>query len=97
MNSETTDSPFPTSTPTGTGSTGLNGGSGSGGTVERVAQKAHDTVDRLQQSIGAGSEKVMGWQQEYGEMAREQVKTNPLAAVGIAFGVGVLFSKLFMR
>ncbi len=67
------------------------------GTVHRVAQKAHEAVDRLEQSLGAGSERVMDWQQEYGDMAREQVRASPLAAIGIAFGVGIIFSKLFMR
>jgi hypothetical protein len=36
----------------------------------------------------------MGWQQEYGEMAREQVRANPLTVVAGAFAVGFLFAKL---
>lgn len=72
-------------------------GSGRDGTVHRVAQKAHQAVDKLEETIGSSSEKVIGWQQEYGEMAREQVKANPLMAVAAAFAVGVVFSKLFMR
>jgi ElaB/YqjD/DUF883 family membrane-anchored ribosome-binding protein len=39
----------------------------------------------------------MDWQHAYGEMARDQVRANPLAAVGIAFGVGVLLSRVFVR
>ena len=66
-------------------------------TVSRMARAAHEAVDRLEQTLDSGSERFMGWQQEYGDMAREQVRSNPLAAVGIAFGVGILFSKLFMR
>ncbi|AEG92260.1 DUF883 family protein [Ramlibacter tataouinensis] len=96
MNTETSESPFPTSSSANGVGGGLNGGANAG-TVQRMAQKAHEAVDKLEQTIGSGSETVMGWQQEYGEMAREQVKSNPLAAVGIAFGVGILFSKLFMR
>ena len=65
--------------------------------VHRMARAAHDAVDRLEQALGTGSERVMDWQREYGDMARDQVRSNPLAAVGVAFGVGVLFSKLFMR
>ena len=96
MNSDsTTDTPFPTSSSMGGGSTGSSGETD--GTVRRVAQKAHDTVDRLEQSIGSGHERVMDWQQEYGEMAREQVRNSPLAAIGVAFAVGIVFSKLFMR
>jgi ElaB/YqjD/DUF883 family membrane-anchored ribosome-binding protein len=94
MNTETSESPFPTSTATSTGSAGLNG---SDGTVRRVAQAAHEAVDRLEQTLGSSSERVMGLHQEYSEVAREQVRANPLMAMGAAFAVGVIFSKLFMR
>lgn len=92
MNIETSESPFPTAT--STGSANLNGGDG---TVRRVAQKAHEAVDKLEQTLGSSSEKVMGLHEEYSEVAREQVRANPLMAVGAAFAVGVIFSKLFMR
>lgn len=103
MNSETSSSttPFPTSATSSTG--GSNAGSMSSmnsmdsGTVQKLAQRAHEAVDRLEQTVSTGSERMMGWQQEYGDMAREQVRTNPLAAVGVAFAVGIIFSKLFMR
>lgn len=91
MNSETTESI--TSMNPGMGPAGLNG-AGNEGTVRRVAQRAHEAVDRLEQTIGTGSEKVMGWQQEYGEMAREQVRANPLAVVAGAFVVGFVLAKL---
>ncbi len=90
----------------GMGSSSMSGSAGMGssyqdsgaeGTVRRMAQKAHEAVDRLEQTLDSGSERVMDWQQEYGDMAREQVRSNPLAALGIAFGVGIIFSKLFMR
>ena len=90
MNSETSEGI--SSMNTGMGSTGLNGPGE--GTVRRVAQRAHEAVDRLEQTIGTGSEKVMGWQQEYGEMAREQVRANPLAVVAGAFVVGFVLAKL---
>jgi ElaB/YqjD/DUF883 family membrane-anchored ribosome-binding protein len=77
----------------GTGSsTGLNGSNDN--TVRRVAQKAHEAVDRLEQTLGSGSERMMGWQQEYGDMAREQVRANPLAVVAGAFAVGWILAKL---
>ena len=90
MNSETAET-FPTSTSNPTA--GLNGSS----TVHRVAQKAHEAVDKLEQSLGTGSEKVMSLQQEYGDMCREHVKANPLISIGAAFAAGVVFSKLFLR
>ena len=93
MNAETsTQNPFPTSA-----ESGGNALNGDANRVRRIAQTLHEAVDSLEQKIGAGGERVMGLQQEYGDMAREQVRTNPLAAVGVAFAVGIIFSKLFMR
>ena len=74
------------------GSTGLNGVAE--GKVRRVAQRAHEAVDKLEQTLGSSSEKVMGLQQQYGEMAREQVRENPLAVVAGAFAIGWLLGKL---
>ncbi|HSV45387.1 MAG TPA: hypothetical protein VLJ58_06310 [Ramlibacter sp.] len=90
---EASETTFPTSA-SASMSAGLNG---SDGPVHRVAQRAHHAVDRLEQSLGSGSERVMHWQHEYGDMAREQVRANPLIAVAGAFAVGVVFSKLFLR
>ena len=92
MNSDTA-SPFPTSAE----NNASMGGNGSENTVHRLAQRVHEAVDTLEQRLGQSSEKVMGLQQEYGEMAREQVRANPLAAVGIAFAAGYVFAKLFSR
>jgi ElaB/YqjD/DUF883 family membrane-anchored ribosome-binding protein len=92
MNGETSQNPFPTS-PDNTAA--LNGNGSADNNVHRFAQKVHEAVDTLEQKIGMGSDKVMGWQQEYGDMAREQVRANPLAAVGIAFAVGYVFAKVF--
>jgi len=64
------------------------------GNVQRVAQKAHEAVDRLEQTLNSGTNRVMDWQQEYGELAREQIRANPLAVVLGAFAVGYLFAKL---
>ena len=90
MNSETSDS---ITTMNGLSGSGLTNAGGPG-TVHRVAQKAHETVDKLEQTLGTSTDKVMGWQQEYGEMAREQVRANPLAVVAGAFAVGFVFAKL---
>lgn len=84
-----------TSLSTGTGSgIGLNGNAN---VVKRVAQKAHEAVDKLEQTVTSGSEKVTGWQEEYGGIVREQVKSNPLTAIGIAFAAGILFSRILGR
>jgi ElaB/YqjD/DUF883 family membrane-anchored ribosome-binding protein len=100
MNAETSSqNPFPTSAEStsasdGTGSSGLNGDANR---VRRMAQSLHEAVDTLEQKIGTSSEKVMGLQEEYGTMAREQVRANPLAALGVAFAAGFVFAKLFSR
>lgn len=94
MNSETA-SPFPTSpeAPTGTGV----GGNGTENTVHKLAQRVHEAVDTLEQRLGQGSDKVMSMQQEYGDMARDQIRANPIAAVGVAFAAGYIFARLFSR
>jgi ElaB/YqjD/DUF883 family membrane-anchored ribosome-binding protein len=91
MNGETSQSPFPTSADN---QSSMNG-NGSENTVHRFAQRVHEAVDSLEQHIGTSSERVMGLQQEYGDMAREQVRANPLAAVGAAFAAGFILAKLF--
>lgn len=92
MNGETSQSPLPTSPENASSMNGM--GNGSDSTVHRLAQRVHEAVDTLEQRLGQGSEKVMGLQQEYGDMAREQVRANPLAAVGVAFAVGFLIARI---
>ena len=90
----TSESPFPASGAAlgGMGDAGLQGS-----TVQRVAQKAHEAVDRMEQALGSGGERMMDLQQEWSETAREQVRASPLASVGIAFAAGLVFGRLFMR
>lgn len=93
MNGETSQNPFPTSADeSGAGSSaGLNGDANR---VRRMAQSLHEAVDSLEQKIGASSERVMGLQEEYGNMAREQVRANPLAALGVAFAAGFVIARI---
>ena len=91
MNTETSES---ITSLTGPGvSTGLNG-SNATNTVHRVAQKAHDAVDKLEQTVSSGSERVMSMQEEYGAYARDQIKANPIAMVAGAFAIGLLLGKV---
>lgn len=85
---ETTDSSL---SMTGTGTAGLNGNAG---TVNRIAQKAHETVDKLEQTVVASSDRVMSMQEEYGTYAREQIKAHPLSTVAGAFALGLLLGKI---
>ena len=94
MNAETsTQNPFPTSaenSATG-GSAGLNGEATK---VRRMAQSLHEAVDSLEQKLGTSADRMMGLQEEYGNMAREQVRANPLAALGIAFAAGYIVARI---
>jgi ElaB/YqjD/DUF883 family membrane-anchored ribosome-binding protein len=99
MNADTSSTnPFPTSAESTGSSSGASGsGSGLNGDANRVrkmAQSLHEAVDSLEQKIGSGSERVMGLQEEYGNMAREQVRANPLAALGAAFAAGFIIAKI---
>ena len=96
MNTETNDNYTSTANGTATAlgtTSGLNGSS-TDGTVRRVAEKAHKAVDSIEQAIDTGSEHIVGWHHEYGELAREQVRANPLAVVAGALAVGYLFAKI---
>ncbi|HWP12490.1 MAG TPA: hypothetical protein VNN06_11745 [Ramlibacter sp.] len=62
--------------------------------VHRVAQKAHETVDKIEQKVATGSEKVMTMQEEYGSYAREQIKLRPLSTVAGAFALGLLLGRI---
>lgn len=94
MNAETaSQNPFPTTSETGVGS-GAGGLNGEANRVHRLAQSLHEAVDSLEQKIGHGSERVMGLQEEYGNMAREQVRANPLAALGVAFAAGFIIARI---
>lgn len=92
MNTETATNPFPTTADQSQSSTGLNGG----GTarVHKAAQTLHETVDTLEEKLAMTNEKLMNLHDEYGTMAREQVRANPLAAVGIAFAAGFVIAKI---
>jgi ElaB/YqjD/DUF883 family membrane-anchored ribosome-binding protein len=98
MNAETSTTPFPTSADQGeAASSGTTGLIGDVNRVRKVAQTLHEAVDTLEQKIGMSSDKVMSLQQEYGEIARDQVRANPLAALGVAFAAGYVFAKVFSR
>ena len=94
MNADTaSQNPFPTSAEQsqGGGSAGLNGDANR---VRKVAQTLHEAVDTLEQKVSMGGDRVMSMQQEYSEMAREQVRANPLAALGVAFAAGFVIAKI---
>src|SRR3954468_5189809 len=98
MNTETSDTMRTMAGETsGSGMTGTAGSAAmenASGNVQRVAQKAHEAVDRLENKLSSGTGRMMDWQEEYGEMAREQIRANPLGVVLGAFAIGYVFAKL---
>ncbi|MBC7603588.1 MAG: hypothetical protein H7255_13135 [Ramlibacter sp.] len=90
MNTETTEN---YTTIANSPSATLNG-AGTDGKIHKVAQKAHNAVDSIEQAVGTGADQIVGWHHEYGEMAREQVRSNPLAVVAGAFAIGYLLAKI---
>ncbi|HSV81912.1 MAG TPA: hypothetical protein VLK85_22175 [Ramlibacter sp.] len=94
MNAETASNPFPTNadqSQAGASGPGINGDVNR---VRKMAQSLHEAVDTLEQKLGTSSDKMMSLQQEYGDMAREQVRANPLAALGVAFAAGFVLAKI---
>lgn len=72
--------------------------------VDRAADSAGKAEERLREAAATGEQRL----RETGEEARvraeramdhvrEYTKENPLAAAGIAFAAGVIFSRLFSR
>lgn len=75
-----------------------------GSTVDRVATGAHEAVDKVAGAANAaakvmeeksGEFKVV--QERYLDQARQSVRDNPLAAIGIALAAGVVISHLLSR
>lgn len=67
-----------------------NGGSGIGEQAKRDAQRiAGDVQDRI--------EGVRGYAEEAGDWVREFAREKPMAALGLAVGLGFLFGRLLSR
>ena len=62
--------------------------------IHQYAQRIHEAVDTLETRLASSTDRVMSMQQEYGDMAREEVRAHPLAAVGVAFAAGFILAKL---
>ena len=72
--------------------------------VDRVAASAHEAVDKAASAATAAAklvekrgEQLKEVQARYLDGCREQVRENPLAAIGIAVAAGFLISLLLSR
>lgn len=70
-------------------------------TIERASTSMHDTIDRVSQTASAYAERfgeqadaLMQMKDDWVEGAREYVREHPIAALGIAVGVGYVLSML---
>jgi ElaB/YqjD/DUF883 family membrane-anchored ribosome-binding protein len=77
---------------------------GIGPVVDRVAASAHEAVDKAAHAATAAARvldkkgaELKTLQSRYLDTCREQVRDNPLAAVGIAVAAGFLISLLISR
>jgi ElaB/YqjD/DUF883 family membrane-anchored ribosome-binding protein len=72
--------------------------------VDRVAASAHSAVDKAAsaateaaKTIGKKGNELTALQERYLDSARDQVRANPLVAVGAALAAGFLISLLLSR
>jgi ElaB/YqjD/DUF883 family membrane-anchored ribosome-binding protein len=69
--------------------------------IDRLSSTAHTAVDRVAQVASSSaqrlSEKSTEWMEtgdQWLNTTRETVREHPIAALGVAFGIGYLLSKL---
>lgn len=69
--------------------------------LDRLSETAHSAIDRATQTaqqlterFGERSEELLAMKDDYLESARDYVRENPLAAIGIALAAGYLFGKI---
>ena len=65
--------------------------------IERVSQSAHQAVDRaaaaasgVVEGISGKGQDILDWKDSWMDEARDYVRENPLAAIGIAVAAGYL-------
>ncbi len=82
-------------------STTAPGSTGTQKSIAGMSESAHSAVDRaagtaeqLAQRFGEKSDELRAMKDDYIESAREYVKENPFAALGIALAAGYLFAKI---
>ncbi|HET8541047.1 MAG TPA: hypothetical protein VFL83_14330 [Anaeromyxobacter sp.] len=82
-----------------------NGGGGSGGDIgsqarekaERVAGKVQDRMEDVRGQVQDRMEEIRGYGEDAGEQIREFARERPLAAIGLALGVGFVLGRLLSR
>jgi hypothetical protein len=62
--------------------------------IQRVADGAHASIDRLQRGVNQGVEQARETAGEWSASLRVTVREHPLAALGGAFVLGAVFARL---
>lgn len=81
-----------------------NGGTGDGGMgtqarekAERMAGQAREKAERMAGQVQDRVEDLRGYGEDAGEWIREFARERPLAAIGVAVGVGFVLGRLLSR
>ena len=86
---------LPRSADVGTADTGRDTALHADDLIGRIAQSAHETIDRLAETaaphVSRLQENLSG---DALHMRADEVRENPLAAIGVALAVGVLVARL---
>jgi ElaB/YqjD/DUF883 family membrane-anchored ribosome-binding protein len=69
-----------------------NGGSGEG-----VGAQAREKAERLAGEMQDRVEDIRGYGEDAGEWIREFARERPLAAIGVAVGIGFVLGRLLSR
>ena len=69
-----------------------NGGSGEG-----IGAQARERAERVAGEVQDRMEDIRGYGEDAGEWIREFARERPLAAIGVAVGVGFVLGRLLSR
>ena len=62
--------------------------------VQRVAEGAHASIDQVQRGVERGIAQARDATDQWSGSMREMVREHPLASVGGAFALGMVFARL---
>ncbi len=65
--------------------------------ASRFSERLRENGSALNEELSAAGERFGNGAKRFGEVASEQIRAHPLAAVGIAVAAGVLMSRLMRR
>jgi ElaB/YqjD/DUF883 family membrane-anchored ribosome-binding protein len=79
------------------GSSGEGMGSQAREKAERVAGKVQERMEDVRGQVQDRMEDIRGYGEDAGEWIREFARERPLAAIGVAVGIGFVLGRLLSR